>query len=108
MSLDRLDEDRVETALIRLSESDITEPEMAELVDLANHQLEAAYAQAYLKATGSVEERKQKATLDADYGNAVLHWANVKAEHKKIRNQREHETEIILVWRSLEATRRKV
>ena len=107
MKLEKLDADRVETALTRLAESDDLEAEQSVAVEEAETNLKRIFSIEFLNANGSVAEREAKARTSHGYELECFTYAEVKTNHLKTRNMRKHEELVIEVWRTLEASRRK-
>lgn len=107
MNLEQLNENRIEMALTRLSESDDDHAAWGGQVKYLEEGIKQAEAHAFLLAEGTVAERTAKAKSSEKYAEAVLAWTNAYKQFKKIDNQRNHEIRIIDIWRTLSSNRRQ-
>jgi len=107
MNLEQLTENRVEEALIKLSDSDENHAAWAGQVKYLEEGLKQAKAHSFLLAEGTVAEREAKAVASQSYSNAVFAWTEALKHFKKIDNERNHEMRIIDIWRTLSSNRRQ-
>jgi len=107
MNLEQLTENRVEEALIKLSDSDENHAAWAGQVKYLEEALKQAKAHSFLLAEGTVAEREAKAVASQSYSNAVFAWTEALKHFKKIDNERNHEMRIIDIWRTLSSNRRQ-
>jgi len=107
MNLEQLTENRVEEALIKLSDSDENHAAWAGQVKYLEEGLKQAKAHSFLLAEGTVAEREAKAVASQSYSNAVFAWTEALKHFKKIDNERNHEMRVIDIWRTLSSNRRQ-
>ena len=99
---------RVETALIRLAESDEQEAELRSLVEKTKEECKAKFIViAAAEKEGTVMQREAVAYKHESYKSTQAAYYNALTEHGKVKNQRAHEVIVIDVWRSLNAARNK-
>ena len=106
-NLDRLDENRVETALTYLAGTDEEHAMLSGEVKRLEELLKTSKAKIFLQSEGGVAEREQKALASPEYEKSVQEWSDIWKSFKIIDNKRLHEIRIIDVWRTLESSRRK-
>lgn len=106
-NLDRLDENRVETALTYLAGTDEEHAILSGEVKRLEELLKTVKAKSFLVSEGGVGEREQKALASTEYSQAVQEWSDTWKNFKIIDNKRQHEIRCIDVWRTLESSRRK-
>jgi hypothetical protein len=107
MNLDKLDENRVEMALMRLAETNELHAELEGQLDYLTEALKMAKAHSFLLAEGGVAEREQKAIASLKFEEALNEKTKAFVEFKKIHNERQHEQRIIDIWRTLSSNRRQ-
>ena len=107
MNLEQLNENRVEQALTKLSNSDDDHAAWAGQVKYLEEGIKQAKAHSFLLAEGTVAEREAKAVASLKYADAVLAWTKALKHFKKIDNERNHEIRIIDIWRTLSSNRRQ-
>jgi hypothetical protein len=107
MNLEQLNENRVEEALIFLSDTDKSHADLGGKVKRLEEGLKQAKAHSFLLAEGTVAEREAKAVASLKFADAVLAWTEGLKEFKLIDNQRNHEIRIIDIWRTLSSNRRQ-
>jgi len=107
MNLEQLNENRVEEALIFLSDTDKSHADLGGEVKRLEEGLKQAKAHSFLLAEGTVAEREAKAVASLEFAVAVLAWTDGLKEFKLIDNQRNHEMRIIDIWRTLSSNRRQ-
>jgi hypothetical protein len=107
MNLDKLDENRVEMALMRLAETNELHAELGGQMDYLSEAIKQAKAHSFLLAEGTVAEREAKAVASLKFDEALKAWLDAKVEFKKIDNERQHEQRIIDIWRTLSSNRRQ-
>ena len=84
MSLEKLDEERVEKALIRLSSMDKSHAELEGQVKYLAEGIKQAKAHSFLLADGTVAEREAKALSSDKYALAVDAWVDAFKKFKEI------------------------
>lgn len=107
MSLEKLDENRVEKALIYLSDTDKPHADLGGEVKRLEEGIKQAQAHEFLLADGTVAEREAKAKASLKFNQAVLDHIQAYKDFKLIDNQRNHEIRIIDIWRTLSSNRRQ-
>jgi hypothetical protein len=107
VNLDKLDENRVEEALVKLSATDINHAAFAGQVKYLEEGLKQAKSHAFLLADGTVAEREAKALSSDKYAKALDDWVDALKKFKELDNQRNHEMRIIDIWRTLSSNRRQ-
>ena len=107
MNLDKLDENRVEKALIYLSDTDRIHADLSGEVKRLEEGIKQAQAHEFLLAEGTVAEREAKAKASARFNQAVLDHIEIFKEFKLVDNERQHEQRIIDIWRTLSSNRRQ-
>jgi hypothetical protein len=107
MNLDKLDENRIEMALMRLAETNELHAELEGQLDYLTEALKMAKAHSFLLAEGGVAEREQKAIASLKFEEALNEKTKAFVEFKKIHNERQHEQRIIDIWRTLSSNRRQ-
>ena len=107
MNLDKLDENRIEEALIKLTMSDKTHADWYGEMKFLEESIKQAESHAFLLAEGTVAERTAIAKSSETYAKAVKAWAEGLKNYKLIDNQRNHEIRIIDIWRTLSSNRRQ-
>ena len=107
MSLEKLDENRIEMALIKLAETDRLHADLGGEVKRLEEGIKQAQAHEFLLAEGTVAEREAKAKASARFNQAVIDHIEAFKEFKLIDNQRQHEIRIIDIWRTLSSNRRQ-
>jgi len=107
MNLEQLTENRVEEALIFLSDTDESHATWAGQVKYLEEGLKQAKAHSFLLADGTVAEREAKAIASLKYDEAVQAYTKAFVQFKKIDNERNHEIRIIDIWRTLSSNRRQ-
>jgi hypothetical protein len=107
VNLDKLDENRVEMALMKLAETNEDHAAWAGQVNYLSEGIKQAKAHAFLMAEGGVSEREQKALASVKYAEAVDAHLKAYVQFKKIDNERQHEQRIIDIWRTLSSNRRQ-
>jgi len=107
MNLEQLNENRIEMALTRLSESDDDHAAWGGQVKYLEEGIKQAQAHAFLLAEGTVAERDAKAKASLKYAEAVEAHTKAYVQFKKIDNARNHEIRIIDIWRTLSSNRRQ-
>jgi tRNA nucleotidyltransferase/poly(A) polymerase len=107
MKLEKLDETRVEKALITLSDTDEEHAQLSGEVKRCEEAIKQAKAHAFLLASGTVAEREAQAIDSPGYKNAVAEWVENYKQFKILDNKRQHEIRITEIWQTLSANRRK-
>ena len=107
MNLEQLNENRIEQALTKLSNSDDDHAAWAGQVKYLEEGLKQAKSHSFLLAEGTVAEREAKALSSVKYAEAVTAWTEALKAFKKIDNERNHEMRIIDIWRTLSSNRRQ-
>jgi len=107
MNLEQLNENRVEQALTKLSNSDEEHAAWAGQVKYLEEGIKQAKAHAFLLAEGTVAEREAKAVASLKFSEAVNAHTKAFVQFKKIDNERNHEMRIIDIWRTLSSNRRQ-
>jgi hypothetical protein len=107
MSLEKLDEDRVEKALIYLSTTDEDHAVLGSEVKRLEEGIKQAKAHSFLAGEGTVAEREAKAVASLKFGNAVELWIEAYKEFKILDNKRNTEIRITELWQTLSSNRRK-
>ena len=107
MNLEQLNENRIEEALIFLSDTDKSHADLGGEVKRLEEGVKQAKAHSFLLAEGTVAEREAKAVASLKFADAVLAWTEGLKEFKLIDNQRNHEIRIIDIWRTLSSNRRQ-
>jgi len=107
MNLEQLTENRVEEALIFLSDTDKNHADLGGEVKRLEEGIKQAQAHEFLLADGTVAEREAKAKTSLKYNQAVLDHIQAFKDFKLIDNQRNHEIRIIDIWRTLSSNRRQ-
>ena len=107
MNLEQLTENRVEEALIFLSDTDKNHADLGGEVKRLEEGIKQAQAHEFLLADGTVAEREAKAKASFKYNQAVLDHIQAFKDFKLIDNQRNHEIRIIDIWRTLSSNRRQ-
>lgn len=107
MSLEQLNDNRVEKALIFLSSTDEEHAELSGEVKRLEERVKQAKSHAFLLSSGTVAERDAQAIDSPTYKNAVDEWIEAYKKFKTIENQRLHEIRISEIWQTLSANRRK-
>ncbi len=106
-NLDSLNEDRVEKALIYLSQTDTEHARLSAEEKRLDELLKSVKAKEFLQATGSNDVRSAAAYDSQSYKEAVNEYAEAYRKWKEMTNRRQFETLVIDIWRSLEASRRR-
>jgi hypothetical protein len=106
MNLDKLDENRVEMALMKLAETNEDHAAWSGQVNYLSEGIKQAKAHAFLLAEGTIAEREAKALASDKYDQAVQAHTKAYVQFKKIDNERQHEQRIIDIWRTLSSNRR--
>lgn len=107
VSLDKLDESRVEQALIVLSQTDQQHAELGGELKRSEMALKQVKAKIFLLSTGTVAEREAKAEASDEYAKAVDEWVKNYKEFHLLNNERQHEIRVSEIWQTLSANRRK-
>ena len=107
MNLEKLDENRVEEALVLLSSTDEEHADLSGEVKRLEEGIKQAKAHAFLLAEGTVAEREAKALASESYKKAVNDWIDAFKEFKVLDNKRIHEIRITEIYQTLSANRRK-
>jgi len=107
MNLEQLTENRVEEALIFLSDTDKSHADLSGEVKKLEEGIKQAQAHEFLLAEGTVAEREAKSKASLKYNQAVLNYIQTFKDFKLIDNQRNHEIRIIDIWRTLSSNRRQ-
>ena len=107
MNLEKLDETRVEKALITLSDTDEEHAQLSGEVKRCEEAIKQAKAHAFLLSSGTVAERDAQAVDSPSYKNAVDEWVENYKKFKILDNKRQHEIRITEIWQTLSANRRK-
>jgi hypothetical protein len=107
MSLEKLDEDRVEKALIYLSTTDEEHATLGSEVKRLEEGIKQAKAHSFLVTEGTVAEREAKAVASLKFENAVELWIGSYKEFKILDNKRNTEIRITELWQTLSSNRRK-
>ena len=107
MKLEKLDETRVEKALITLSDTDEEHANLSGEVKRCEEAIKQAKAHSFLLASGTVAEREAQAIDSPGYENAVAEWVENYKQFKILDNKRQHEIRITEIWQTLSANRRK-
>jgi hypothetical protein len=107
VSLEKLDENRVEKALIYLADTDKPHADLGGEVKRLEEGIKQAQAHEFLLADGTVAEREAKAKASLKFNQAVLDHIQAYKDFKLIDNQRNHEIRIIDIWRTLSSNRRQ-
>jgi tRNA nucleotidyltransferase/poly(A) polymerase len=107
MSLEKLDEDRVEKALIYLSTTDEDHATLGSEVKRLEEGIKQAKAHSFLLAEGGVSEREQKAIASLRYDEAVCSHIEAYKQFKILDNKRNTEIRITELWQTLSSNRRK-
>jgi len=107
MKLEKLDEARVEKALITLSDTDEEHAQLSGEVKRCEEAIKQAKAHSFLLASGTVAEREAQAIDSPGYENAVAEWVENYKQFKILDNKRQHEIRITEIWQTLSANRRK-
>ena len=108
MSLEKnLTEDRVEQALIVLSQTDDQHAEFEGELKRSELALKQVKAHVFLQATGTVAEREAKAEASEEYAKAVNEWVEKYKKFKLLHNERQHEILVSQIWQTYSANRRK-
>lgn len=80
-----------------------TDQQIAELkvkVERDKRKAKRAWSAIYLRESGTVDERKSKAEVHADYQSAVAAEMTSLLEYEKLRNRRDTAETVIEFWRS--------
>lgn len=107
MNLDKLDENRVEMALMKLADTNETHAQLSGQVDYLTEAVKQAKAHSFLLADGGVAEREQKAQASDKVADAVKERTKAYVQFKTLDNERNHEIRIIDIWRTLSSNRRQ-
>lgn len=107
MSLEKLDENRIEKALIYFADTDKIHADLGGEVKRLEEGIKQAQAHEFLLAEGTVAEREAKAKASPKYYQAVLDHIEAYKEFKLIDNKRQHEQRIIDIWRTLCSNKRQ-
>jgi hypothetical protein len=107
VNLDKLDENRVEMALMKLAETNELHAALGGQTDYLDKGIKQAEAHAFLLAEGTVAERNAKAIASQQYKDALDAWLQARVQFKKIDNERQHEQRVIDIWRTLSSNRRQ-
>jgi hypothetical protein len=107
MSLEKLDEDRVEKALIRLSSTDKSHAELEGQVKYLSEGIKQAKAHSFLLADGTVAEREAKAQASLKTAEAIEAHLKAFVAFTELDNERNHEIRVIDIWRTLSSNRRQ-
>ena len=107
MNLDKLDENRVEMALMKLAETHELHAALGGQMDYLAQGIKQAEAHAFLLAEGTVAERNAIAITSQKYTDALNAHLQARVQFKKLDNERQHEQRIIDIWRTLSSNRRQ-
>lgn len=107
MSLEKLDETRVEQALIVLSQTDEQHASLGGDLKRSEMALKQVKAKIFLLSSGTVAEREAKAEASQEYAEAVDKWVEDYKKFKLLDNERQHEIRVSEIWQTLSANRRK-
>jgi hypothetical protein len=107
VNLDKLDENRVEMALMKLAETNELHAALGGQVTYLAEGIKQAKAHSFLLSEGGVSEREQKAIASDKYAQALNAHLEAYVQFKKIDNERQHEQRIIDIWRTLSSNRRQ-
>ena len=107
MSLEKLDENRVEKALIYLSDTDESHAILGSEVKRLEEALKQAKAHSFLMSEGTVAEREAKAVASLSYANSVIQHIEAYRDFKILDNKRNTEVRITELWQTLSSNRRK-
>jgi hypothetical protein len=107
MSLEKLNDGRVEKALMYLSQTDEEHAFLSGEVKRLEELIKQAKSHAFLLSSGTVAEREAQAIDSPSYKNAVDEWVDAYKKFKIIENKRIHEVRITEIWQTLSANRRK-
>lgn len=107
MSLEKLDETRVEQALIVLSQTDEQHAFLGGDLKRSEMALKQVKAKIFLLSSGTVAEREAKAEASQEYAEAVDRWVEDYKKFKMLDNERQHEIRVSEIWQTLSANRRK-
>jgi F0F1-type ATP synthase delta subunit len=107
MSLEKLNDSRVEKALMYLSQTDEQHAELSGEVKRLEELIKQTKSHAFLLSSGTVAEREAQAIDSPSYKNAVDEWVSAYKDFKTIENKRIHEVRITEIWQTLSANRRK-
>lgn len=107
MNLENLNDDRVEKALIYLSNTDEDHAMLGAKVKEAEEAIKQAKAHSFLIAEGTVAEREAKAIASLKYANATEVWVEAYKDFKILDNKRNSEIRITELWQTLSSNKRK-
>jgi len=107
MSLEKLDESRVEQALIVLSQTDEQHAYLSGDLKRCEAALKQVKAKIFLLSTGTVAEREAKAEASDEYAEAINKWIKSHTDFHILNNDRLHEIRVSEIWQTLSANRRK-
>lgn len=107
VNLDKLDENRIEMALMKLAETNEDHAAWSGQVNYLAEGIKQAKAHSFLLVEGGVAEREQKALASVKYAEAVDAHLKAYTQFKKLDNERQHEARVIEIWRTLSSNRRQ-
>ena len=103
-----LDEDRIGKALRYLAETDLNYAEAKAALESAEILRKRVRARVFLVEDGTVAERNAEAETHCDAEAADDQYVQAIKTFEELKARRQRAELLIDVWRSLEATRRKV
>jgi len=101
-----ISQDRLETALRRIAETDETHAELKAEMLRMEHLAKKSKAAIFLMGTGTVAEREAAAASSKEYDAHMGEYFEAVKEFTKLNNKRDLEFVVIEVFRTLEASRR--
>jgi hypothetical protein len=103
-----IDEKRVEKAMHYLAETDLPYAEAKGALEYAEILRKRVRARVFLTEDGTVAERQAEAEVHADSEAADDQYVQAIKAFEELKARRQRAELVIDIWRSLEATRRKV
>lgn len=102
-----INDDRLETALKKLAQTDGPIAELHTNVERAEFRAKAIKDAIFLRTDGSVAERNAVAGTHPEYSAAMETYFSALQAHDTMKNERSREVLVVDVWRSLSSARTK-
>lgn len=100
--------EKVEKAMKYLANTDEPHALAKALVKAMDYKIKTVRALAFLQASGTVAEREAQSSASKEYCDFVERYQNAVADYELMENKRTTAQLEIDIWRSLEASRRKL
>lgn len=106
MALKSLTEDRVDSAMHKLAETDAEVADAKVAVLRSELKAKSVEALIYTALTGSIEDRKQAVRLDPRFEQAWEDHFKAVGLHERLKNYREREVLVVELYRSVLSARK--